>query len=74
MQTEFVNTIISNEQIQFKLNPMKDIENNLRIKILENNYNISIYTFTNNEIAKRIKYDNNKHEIKYYINLSKNKY
>ena len=74
MQTEYVNTIISREQIQFKLNPINDLETNLRIKILDNDYNISIDTFTNNEISKRVKYDDDKKEINYYINLSKNKY
>ena len=74
MQTEFVNTIISNEQIQFKLKPDNSSETNLRIIILENKYNVSINTLTNNEIATRIRYTDDKEEIKYYINLSKNKY
>ena len=74
MQTEFVNTIISSEQIQFKVNPMSNLETNLRIKIIENEYNISIDTLTNNEISTRIRYNDDKIQINYYINLSKNKF
>jgi hypothetical protein len=74
MQTEFVNTIISSEQIQFKVNPMSNLETNLRIKIVENEYNISIDTLTNNEISTRIRYNDDKIQINYYINLSKNKF
>ena len=74
MQNEDFNMLLSNEQIQFKLKPNEDTDTNLRIKILENKYNISFNFLSNNEISKRIRYNNDTKEIKYYINLSKNKY
>ena len=74
MQNEYFNYILSDEIIQFKLKPIEDKDTNLRIVILDNEYNISINILTNNEITKRIRYDDDKKEIKYYINLSKNKY
>ena len=74
IQNEYLNYIISSETIQFKLKPSEDKDTNLRIIILDNLYNIGIDTLTNNEINKRIRYEDDKREIKYYINLSKNKY
>ena len=74
MEAEFVNVILSNEQIQFKLKPDSYKETNLRIKIFENKNNKIIYNLTNDEISERVKYDDNKAEIKYYLNLAKTKY
>jgi len=74
MQNEYFNYILSDEIIQFKLKPTEDKDTNLKIITLDNEYNISIDTLTNNEITKRIRYDDVNKEIKYYINLSKNKY
>ena len=74
MDNEFVNKIISNEQIQFKLKPNENIKTDLQIIILENEKKISIERLTNKEISKKIKYNKESKEIKYYINLSKNKY
>ena len=74
METEFVNVILSNEQIQFKLKPNENIQTDLQIIILENEKKIKIENLTNQEISTRIDYENENKEIKYYINLSKNKY
>ena len=74
METEFINVILSNEQIQFKLKPNENTKTDLQIIILENEKKIKIENLTNQEISTRIKYGSENKEIKYYINLSKNKY
>ena len=74
METEFVDIILSNQKIQFKLKPNENIQTDLQIIILDNEKNIQIENLTNKEISKKIKYNNENEEIKYYINLSKNKY
>ena len=66
--------LLSNKPIQFKFNPDGENENKINIKIFDNIYNISFAYLTNNEMAQRIRYNNDTKEIKYYINLSKNKY
>ena len=73
-ENDLVNAILSNGQIQFKLKPNEDIKTNLQIIILENEKNKEIETLTNKEISTRIKNAQASKEIKYYINLSKNKY
>ena len=72
-ETEFVDIIFKNEKISFKLKPNDKIETNLKINILEDKYNIQIESLTSNEISSRINYKTSKAEVKYYINLSKNK-
>ena len=74
MQNEYFNMLLSNKPIQFKFNPDGENENKINIKIFDNIYNISFDYLTNNEMAQRIRYNNDTKEIKYYINLSKNKY
>ena len=74
MQNEYFNMLLSNKPIQFKFNPDGENENKINIKIFDNLYNISFDYLTNNEMAQRIRYSNDTKEIKYYINLSKNKY
>ena len=74
MENEFVNVILSNTQIQFKLKPNENIQTNLQIIILENKNGIKIETLTNKEISTKFKYNTTNKEFKYYINLSKNKY
>ena len=74
MQNEYFNMLLSNKPIQFKFNPDGENENKINIKIFDNLYNISFDYLTNNEMAQRIRYNNDTKEIKYYINLSKNKY
>ena len=74
METEFVNVILSNEQIQFKLKPNENTQTHLQIIILENEKNTRIEILTNQEISTRINYEEENKEINYYINLSKNKY
>ena len=74
MENDFVNVLISNEQIQFKVKNNDEEETNLRIRIFDNENNIIINNLTNKEISEKIIYNNEKNEIKYYINLSKNKY
>jgi len=70
---ELIDIIFNRGQIQFKLKPNEDKETNLQIIVLNSEKNISIESLTNQEISLRIKHDDKK-EIKYYINLSKNKY
>ena len=74
MENDFVNVLISNEQIQFKVKNNDEEETNLRIRIFDNENNIIINNLTNKEISEKIIYNNENNEIKYYINLSKNKY
>ena len=74
MQNEYFNMLLSNKPIQFKFNPDEENENKINIKIFDNLYNISFDYLTNNEMDQRIRYNNDTKEIKYYINLSKNKY
>ena len=74
MQNENFNMLLSNKPIQFKLKPNEESDTNLIIKKFDNIYNISFDYLTNNEMAQRIRYNNDTKEIKYYINLSKNKY
>ena len=74
MQNEYFNLLLSNKPIQFKFNPDGVTENIINIKIFDNIYNISFDYLTNNEMAQRVRYNNDTKEIKYYINLSKNKY
>ena len=74
MESDYVDIIFNNKKIQFILKPDDNNQTNLEINILENKNNINIETLTNQEISKRIEYKNNKKEIKYYINLSNNKY
>ena len=78
-ETEFVNIILrradyrGTEKVVFKLIPNNKIDTNLRITKLENKNNIQIETLTSAEISSRLIYNNEKIQIKYYINLSKNK-
>ena len=74
MQNEYFKMLLSNKPLQFKFNPDGQTDNKIVIKIFDNIYNISFDYLTNNEMAQRIRYNNDTKEIKYYINLSKNKY
>ena len=70
---EFVDIILSRDPVYFKLKSNDINETDLIINIIESDKNIQIEPLINNEIFSRINYNENKNEIKYFINLSKNK-
>ena len=72
-EMEFVDIILSRDPVYFKLKSNDINETDLIINIIESDKNIQIEPLINNEIFSRINYNENKNEIKYFINLSKNK-
>ena len=73
-ENEFVNKIFIRNKIIFKLKSNDKTETNLRINIIENKNNIQLESLTVDELSSRIYYNSSSKDIKYLINLSKNKY